>query len=296
MTKRYFDYLVYIMRWILLYTEPSATVYYRLSDAGLKEEAAGGQLPLLCNSSFGEEERDAGQKEPGSFVYGLRTGSFAAEEEPSGDGKEEWVFLNDLPDFLSASLQARIPGKGDADVRAIRPDDVKLEIFVIARKDSLIFSIRIEPGWLYRKETDEPGFEAETYLRAAFSGLHIRGRRMLTTDEYRLLVFPEARARFDSLRKLRKDLADKRNVSAYVIFSNRALYELARIAPSGKEELLAVNGIGERTYKNYGEDILACILEDGEPCAIRFLYTEEPEAEEAPGAEPSDGEGIRALI
>ena len=135
MAKRYFDYLVYIMRWLLLYTEPSATVYYRLLDGGLKEKAAGGQLPLLCNSAFGEGERDADQKEPGPSVYGLRTGSFAAGEEPLTDGKEEWIFLNDLPDFLSASLQSQVPGMGDADVRAIRPDDVKLEIFVVARKE-----------------------------------------------------------------------------------------------------------------------------------------------------------------
>ncbi|MBQ6376056.1 MAG: HRDC domain-containing protein [Lachnospiraceae bacterium] len=297
MTVRYYDYLVYIMRWLLLYTEPSATIYYRLEGTDQKAGTGGEDLPLLCFSApGGGADPDLEERETGPEVYGLRTGSFDTAEEQDSDGKAEWTFLNDLPDFLRASLASRLIGKGYEDVRAIRPDDVMLEIFVITRKDSLIFSIRIEPGWLYAKEADEPEFETEAYLRAAFSGLPIRGRRMLTTEEYRLLVFPEERVRFDSLRKLRKSLADKRNVSAYVIFSNRALYELARKAPSCKEDLLAVNGIGERTFMQYGEDILACLMEHGNTRPIRFLFTEDPETEEVSAYQSSECEEIEALI
>jgi len=57
---------------------------------------------------------------------------------------------------------------------------------------------------------------------------------------------------FDHLRKLRKELADKQGVPAFVIFHDSTLKEMARLKPRDNESFLDVKGIGEVKLKSYG--------------------------------------------
>ncbi|MFA1821782.1 DNA helicase RecQ [Virgibacillus oceani] len=66
---------------------------------------------------------------------------------------------------------------------------------------------------------------------------------------------------FQALRKLRKEMADARNVPPYVLFSDMTLKELSRYFPVTKEDMLTIKGIGERKYEQYGEAFLAVIQE-----------------------------------
>lgn len=61
---------------------------------------------------------------------------------------------------------------------------------------------------------------------------------------------------FEKFRELRLKIANKKEVPAYVIFSDKTLVELSRDLPCSKEEMLKVNGIGEVKYERYGEDFL----------------------------------------
>jgi ATP-dependent DNA helicase RecQ len=62
---------------------------------------------------------------------------------------------------------------------------------------------------------------------------------------------------FERLRALRKKLADDRKVPAYVVFSDRALQDMAARKPRTREELLGVHGVGQRKLEEYGDFFLA---------------------------------------
>lgn len=66
---------------------------------------------------------------------------------------------------------------------------------------------------------------------------------------------------FSSLRQLRKQLADDKNVPPYVLFSDATLKELSRYFPVTKEDMLEIKGVGEKKYEQYGEAFLAAIKE-----------------------------------
>jgi len=61
---------------------------------------------------------------------------------------------------------------------------------------------------------------------------------------------------FERLRVLRKELAQRSNVPAYVVFSDRTLLEMAGARPQNDIEMLAVSGVGEHKLKLYGKIFL----------------------------------------
>jgi ATP-dependent DNA helicase RecQ len=64
---------------------------------------------------------------------------------------------------------------------------------------------------------------------------------------------------FEALRELRRTFADERQVPPYVIFSDATLRELARIRPSGLEQMRLVYGIGDAKLRDFGERFLQVI-------------------------------------
>jgi ATP-dependent DNA helicase RecQ len=70
-------------------------------------------------------------------------------------------------------------------------------------------------------------------------------------------------ALFDRLRALRKRLADTRGVPPYVVFSDVTLRALATEKPQTKDEFLAIVGIGEKKYADFGADFATEIAGGG---------------------------------
>jgi ATP-dependent DNA helicase RecQ len=66
-------------------------------------------------------------------------------------------------------------------------------------------------------------------------------------------------ALFEELRFVRRNLADERNVPAYVIFSDVALREMARSYPTTPKAFRKIPGVGEQKLKDFAEPFLACI-------------------------------------
>jgi ATP-dependent DNA helicase RecQ len=66
---------------------------------------------------------------------------------------------------------------------------------------------------------------------------------------------------FEELRRLRRTLADTRNVPAYVIFSDVALREMARAYPTTPAEFRRIPGVGEQKLKDFAEPFLAAIAD-----------------------------------
>ena len=95
------------------------------------------------------------------------------------------------------------------------------------------------------------------------------------------------RGLFETLRKLRADIAGKKKVPAYVVFGDAALRDMARTRPSTPRAFLEVNGVGEKKLQQYGQVMLAAIKDY---CRAHSLDTDiagrlgvtSPETEETP--------------
>ncbi|HLP86229.1 MAG TPA: HRDC domain-containing protein, partial [Phycisphaerales bacterium] len=57
---------------------------------------------------------------------------------------------------------------------------------------------------------------------------------------------------FESLRDLRRTIAEKKGVPPYVVFSDVTLEELSRVRPGSEEKLLGVRGIGQIKLREFG--------------------------------------------
>src|SRR5207249_7999245 len=62
---------------------------------------------------------------------------------------------------------------------------------------------------------------------------------------------------FDRLRQLRKQLADERDVPAYIVFSDVALRQMARNYPGSEREFARISGVGEKKLREFGAAFLA---------------------------------------
>ena len=72
-------------------------------------------------------------------------------------------------------------------------------------------------------------------------------------------------ALFEGLRALRREIADREGVPAYVIFHDATLREMAAVRPITAEELLEIGGVGVKKLEKYGEEFLRALRgPDGE--------------------------------
>jgi ATP-dependent DNA helicase RecQ len=67
---------------------------------------------------------------------------------------------------------------------------------------------------------------------------------------------------FQRLRAVRKRLADRQEVPAYVIFSDRTLWDMIDRRPRSLGEMLDVHGVGSTKLERYGDDFLAALQEE----------------------------------
>ena len=64
---------------------------------------------------------------------------------------------------------------------------------------------------------------------------------------------------FETLRRLRMEIAKAERVPPYIVFSDKTLKEISARKPRTKEEFLKVSGVGEHKCKKYGEKFLAVL-------------------------------------
>ena len=100
---------------------------------------------------------------------------------------------------------------------------------------------------------------------------------------------------FDRLRKLRKQLADERNVPAYIVFSDVALRQMARDYPASEREFARISGVGEKKLREIGNVFLAEIAAHlgNNP---RQIFADDSFAAPAPPARNSLGDSVRDTL
>ena len=58
---------------------------------------------------------------------------------------------------------------------------------------------------------------------------------------------------FEILRQYRYQMAQKAHIPPYIIFSDKTLREMSTYLPVNREEMLAINGVGNSKYEKYGK-------------------------------------------
>jgi len=71
-----------------------------------------------------------------------------------------------------------------------------------------------------------------------------------------VLLSDDDRRLFESLRALRRELADAEGVPAFVVFSDATLYDMVAKHPRSQEEFLEVSGVGAVKLDRYGKAFL----------------------------------------
>lgn len=66
---------------------------------------------------------------------------------------------------------------------------------------------------------------------------------------------------FELLLALRKEISTELEMAPYMVFSDKALRGLCRLRPQTRDELIQVNGIGEKKADAFGEQFMAAIEE-----------------------------------
>jgi ATP-dependent DNA helicase RecQ len=69
-------------------------------------------------------------------------------------------------------------------------------------------------------------------------------------------------ALFERLKRLRRELADERDVPAYVVFSDAVLREIARALPRTLTEFRAISGVGDKKLAEFGERFVREVAEN----------------------------------
>jgi ATP-dependent DNA helicase RecQ len=66
-------------------------------------------------------------------------------------------------------------------------------------------------------------------------------------------------ALFETLRQLRKSLADERSIPPYVVFSDVTLRQMARDYPTTEDQFARISGVGDRKLREFGAAFLKAI-------------------------------------
>lgn len=147
----------------------------------------------------------------------------------------------------------------------------------IARADWLFFGRELIQAGLVRQNADH--FNVLELTGSGRSLLNKRHTLMLTkplpgarlASEKRKAAVLRAGAvdynqgLFERLRTLRKSIADRKRVPAYVVFSDVTLQQMATKLPRNDVELLRISGVGEKKLAEYGEIFLREIQAAGVP-------------------------------
>ncbi|WP_442637587.1 DNA helicase RecQ [Rossellomorea marisflavi] len=90
---------------------------------------------------------------------------------------------------------------------------------------------------------------------------------------------------FESLRQIRKELAESAGVPPFVIFSDKTLHDMSDKRPKSRDEFLDVSGVGQNKLVKYGDAFLKGIAD----------FEERAVMEEAPG-ERMEEEGPSHIV
>lgn len=92
-------------------------------------------------------------------------------------------------------------------------------------------------------------------------GEQLNIKRLITKDQHKLQKpeFDVDKGLYEELRQLRKEIAEKKNVPPFVVFSDATLKDMCAKLPITEEAMLDVSGVGKFKLEKYGERFIVLI-------------------------------------
>lgn len=120
-------------------------------------------------------------------------------------------------------------------------------------------------------------------------------------DDYRSLLTDKGNELFEYLRQIRAEMSREMHLSPFIIFTNRALYEMCVQQPGSLDELMCCYGVSEKKAVKYGAAFLAAIRQFtrgtpfiAEAAAARAAAETDSEPAAEPASAPASAAGAAA--
>lgn len=120
-----------------------------------------------------------------------------------------------------------------------------------------IINVLIAEDYIYLTEGQYPVVKIRPRAIPVLKGEAQVWQRIQKKQEH----IKEDESLFELLRALRKEIAVAENVPPYVVFPDSALREMCAFLPIDRPSMLAIKGVGQVKFQNYGERFLAVIQE-----------------------------------
>ncbi|UYM17118.1 DNA helicase RecQ [Endozoicomonas euniceicola] len=88
---------------------------------------------------------------------------------------------------------------------------------------------------------------------------HATTKSTQPVEKGRVLVADEDKPLWDALRTLRREMAEKQGVPAYIIFNDKTLFEMLRHKPCDLEAMSQISGVGQYKLEQYGQQFVELI-------------------------------------
>ena len=288
---------------LLLHSRRDAITIRRFIDEGAASEAAGRQARLEAMIRYAETTQCRrvpllayfGETHPGRCEHCDNCRSEAAPVETTDVTEAAQKFLScvrrtgerfgaaHLIDVLRGSRSQRVLDRGHdrLSTYGIGKDLSATAWRELARQF-------IEQG-LLEQDLQHGGLRLTEKAWEVFRGAPVRARvptEAAPTPSRRAAALPGHDAElFARLRQLRRELADAANLPPYIIFTDRALVEMAARYPRTEAQFLEINGVGQAKLAHYGETFLRAIREYCEPRGLAPRGAEPPAPAPPPPSE-----------
>ena len=74
--------------------------------------------------------------------------------------------------------------------------------------------------------------------------------------DYMKILDNETFNKFSELRKIRKQIASEKSVSAYIVFTDAELAEIAKMPEMSETKLISIKGVGDKKVEKYGVELI----------------------------------------
>lgn len=98
----------------------------------------------------------------------------------------------------------------------------------------------------------EDNYYSEDYSKQTKSRSPLRISRDYYTSASKINLSEEAKELLNRLKEVRKNIAQKERMPAYIIFGDKTLLQMCVYRPTSYEEMLGISGVGENKNKKYG--------------------------------------------
>jgi ATP-dependent DNA helicase RecQ len=112
--------------------------------------------------------------------------------------------------------------------------------------------------------------EQKVFFRTDIAASAARRRKPSSTAPAFTIEDGESEALFETLRKLRLEIARQLGIPPYLIFHDNTLKEMAALKPATEEQFLAIKGVGAAKARRYSAVFLDCIR-NGEVDLFRHM-------------------------